>query len=77
MGVMQPSFKLSGKYPCWVKRLIRWHSIGDIVCLDSISTEVAIEFAVLPLSFKLSIMGLISSGITGNNAKFWSILSFR
>ena len=43
--------------------------IGDIMCFESTSTDVAIELTLLPLSFRSSIMSLTSFGLTGVRRK--------
>ena len=58
MGVIQPSFRFSGKKPCCTNKLMRWQRIGVIICFDSTSTDVAIVFTLLPLSFRLLITKL-------------------
>ena len=51
--------------------------MGDIICLDPNSTDVATEFTLLPLSFKPSIMVYISFWGMGYKKKLGSTLFFK
>ena len=69
MGVIHPSFRFSGKYPCCTNRFMRWQRIGVIICFDSTKTDVAIVFTLLPLSFRSLKTVYISFGVIGARMK--------
>ena len=78
MGVIQPSSRFSGKYPCCTNRFIRCHRNSVIICFDSTKTDVVIVFTLLPLSFKSLLTVFISFGSIGAIKKVsWYTLSGR